>query len=41
MPIINTNKKGMDYWFPLMGSDGAKSLGTEAIDASSLVSNYG
>ena len=27
--------------FPQMGSDGAESLGTEAIDASSLVSNYG
>ena len=27
--------------FPLMGSNGAESLGTEAIDALSLVSNYG
>ena len=27
--------------FPLMSSDGAKCLGTEATDALSLMSNYG
>ena len=41
MPIVSTNKKGVDYCFSLMGSDGVESLGTEAIYASSLVNNYG
>ena len=27
MPIVSTNEKGVNYWFVVMGSDGAESLG--------------
>ena len=34
MPIVSTNEKGMNYWFVLMGSNGAENLGKPSMHAS-------
>ena len=39
--LLTLIKRAWIIDFPLMGSDGAESLGIKAIDALSSVSNYG
>ena len=41
MPILGLIRRAWIIAFLLMGSDGADSLGTEVINASPLVNNYG
>ena len=45
MPIVSSNEKGTNYWFAVLGSDGADSLGQSLmlhnILTRSPVSNYG